>query len=139
LIRSVNVAERFYSGEPGGRVTVRESSIVGGIENKHPLTASFDHPNHSSVGFAWGNDSGPRSANLARALLFDALGDYDSALRLADEFRSRAVSIFPARWTITRSRILAHAQAIEFKQNHILLGHDRMPIGLSSADQPSST
>ena len=100
------MAEVFYSGEQTGRVTVRQG------ETKRALDPRFDLHKHSPSGFAWGEgDAGP--AQLALALLADALQSDARALQLHHRFSRRVVSIFPERWTITRSRVLAHANMIE--------------------------
>ena len=90
------MAERFYSGEPGGQVTVRDGFTITDGKNKFPL----DH----------------QPGQLALALLADALGDGDRALQFHQDFDRRVVSIFPARWTITRSRIIAYVNMIELRQ-----------------------
>jgi len=90
------VVERFYSGEPGGQVTVRDDFTITDGKPKR----SLDH----------------QPDQLALALLADALGDDDRALQFHQDFNRRVVSIFPARWTITRSRIIAYVNMIELKQ-----------------------
>jgi Family of unknown function (DUF6166) len=100
------MAEVFYSGEPTGRVTVRQG------ETKRALDPRLDLHRHSPSGFTWGEgDAGP--AQLALALLADALQSDARALQLHHRFSRRVVSIFPERWTITRSRVLAHVHMIE--------------------------
>jgi hypothetical protein len=102
------MAEVFYSGEQADRVTV----TVRHGQVKRPLDPRFDLRKHSPSGFAWGKgDGGP--AQLSLALLADALQNDDRALRLHHRFNRRVVTIFPERWTITRSRILAHVSTIE--------------------------
>jgi Family of unknown function (DUF6166) len=100
------VAEVLYSGQHNGRVIVRESGI------RRPLDSRFDLSVHFPSGFGSGkSDDG--WAQLSLALLADALGDDSRALWLHHAFNSRVVAIFPDRWTITRSRILAHVNMIE--------------------------
>jgi len=53
------------------------------------------------------------SAQLSLALLADALHDDARALKLHHRFNRRVVTLLPARWTITRSRILDYADLIE--------------------------
>ncbi len=100
------MAEIFYSGEQAGQVTVREG------ETKRPLDPRFDLCKHSPPGFAWGNGSSV-SAQLSLALLADALRDDGRPLRLHNRFNGRVVRMLPARWTMTRSRILDYADMIE--------------------------
>jgi len=70
--------------------------------------------NHSPTGFEWGYaGSGP--AQLALALLADALGDDARALRLHQEFKFRVVTRLPrnGRWTMTDVEVRAHANDID--------------------------
>jgi len=62
------------------------------------------------------SSNGFSPAQLALALLADALGDDERAQRFHQDFNRRAVSLFPDRWTITRSRILAYVNVIELTQ-----------------------
>lgn len=102
------MAEIIYSGEQSGRVTVRQG------ETKRPLDPRFDLHKHSPDGFAWDKgDAGP--AQLALALLADALQNDARALQLHHRFNRRVVAILPKRWTITRSRVLAYVNMIEQK------------------------
>lgn len=100
------MAEVLYSGQHKGRVIVCESGI------RRPLDPRFDLGVHFPSGFGRGKkDDG--QAQLSLALLADALGDDSRALRLHHAFNSRVVAIFPDRWTITRSRIVAYVDMIE--------------------------
>jgi len=100
------MAEIFYSGQRDGQVSVREGT------NKHPLDPRFDLRKYSPPGFAWGE--GPTvSPQLSLALLADALRDDARALQLHHRFNRRVVTLLPARWTLTRSRILDYAEMIE--------------------------
>ena len=101
------MAEIFYAGEPDGRVTVRER------DTKRPLDPRFDLCKYSPPGFTWG-DGKSVSAQLSLALLADALDNDARALRLHHRFNRRVVTMLPARWTMTRSRIVDYAD---------LLGH----------------
>jgi hypothetical protein len=66
----------------------------------HPLPLCLNIRNHSPTGFAWGyNGSGP--AQLALALLVDALGDVDLALRHYQEFKCAVVASWPQSWSIS--------------------------------------
>jgi len=104
--RGLEMAEIFYSGEQAGQVTVREG------ETKRLLDPRFDLCKHSPPGFAWGNGNSV-SAQLSLALLADALQNDGRALRLHNRFNGRVVTMLPARWTMTRSRILDYADMIE--------------------------
>lgn len=99
-------SERFYSGEAGGQVVVHEGA------KKRPLDPRFDLRRHSPAGFG-GGYAGSGPSQLGLALLADALDDDARALQLYLRFSCRVVAIFPQRWTITRSRILAHVDLIE--------------------------
>lgn len=100
--------ERFYSGGESGTVTFREEDA------RRPLDPRLDLENSSLTGFAWGNvDAGAQQ--LALALLAEALQDDHRAATLAHEFAHRVISILPARWTITRTRIFQHVEVIEFQ------------------------
>jgi hypothetical protein len=107
------MAERLYSGESLNQVTVREGS------DRRPLDLRRDLSNHSANGFA-GIEGGADAAQLALALLADALGNDTRALRLQEDFTRRVVTNFPARWTISRSRIIAHVDMIEIERDKLL-------------------
>jgi hypothetical protein len=100
--------ERFYSGGESGTVTFREEDA------RRPLDPRLDLGKLSLTGFAWGNVDAS-AQQLALALLADALQDDHRAATLAHEFAHRVISILPARWTITRTRILQHVEVIEFQ------------------------
>ena len=100
------MAEIFYAGEQAGQVTVREG------KTKRPLDPRFDLRKHSPPGFAWGNGNSV-SAQLSLALLADALQNDARAVRLHNRFNRRVVTMLPARWTMTRSRIIDYADMIE--------------------------
>ncbi len=102
------MAEIFYSGEQTGQVTVREG------ETKRLLDPRVDLCKHSPPGFAWGNGNSI-SAQLSLALLADAIQNDARALRLHNRFNRRVVTMLPARWTMTRSRILDYADMIEHR------------------------
>lgn len=100
------MVERFYSGTTDGQVTARE----GGTSYR--LTARLDLRHHSSTGFLWGiNGSGP--AQLALALLADALGDDRRALALYQDFKFRCIVQLPSCWIMSRSRVLAYVAELE--------------------------
>ena len=79
-----------------------------------PLPLRLDLFNHSPTGFSWGyGGSGP--AQLALALLADALADDDRAVRLHQEFKFKVVACWPEgeRWWITTEQIAAVVNLIE--------------------------
>lgn len=99
--------ERFYSGKGSGEVTVREGDLTRVLELRPRSSAEEPTP------FTWGrNETG--AAELAFALLADALCDDTEAMRLRQEFRNRVITNFPDRWTISRTRILAHVRMMRY-------------------------
>jgi hypothetical protein len=107
----VGVAERFYYGEAPGKVSVREGA------EKRPLDPRVDLRKHSSTGFAWSGGSDGPARQLALALLADALQNDARASRVHHDFSSHVIPLFPKRWTITRSRIIAYVDRIEMVHN----------------------
>jgi hypothetical protein len=97
--------ERVYSSGFNGQVSVREDT------NRRPLDARTDLHNYSAT-FDWGSDS-VGAAQLSLALLADALDNDSRAQSIHQKFKSRVVVELPERWTMTRSRILAHAKMLE--------------------------
>jgi Family of unknown function (DUF6166) len=78
------------------------------------LPLRLDLFNHSPTGFSWGyGGSGP--AQLALALLADALGDDYRAIRLHHAFKFKVVAAWPEgeRWWITADQISAVVNVIE--------------------------
>ena len=96
-------------------VRTPEACIVtvsnGAKSRRLPLRLDLD--NHSPTGFEWGyGGSGP--AQLALALLADALGDGEKALRLHQEFKFRIVAGLPkASWFMTDEQVRAVADTLE--------------------------
>src|SRR6202022_2416313 len=83
-------------------------------QKSEPLPLRLDLFNHSPTGFSWGyGGSGP--AQLALALLADALGDDDRAVRLHQEFKFKVVAAWPEgeRWGITTEQITAGVNLME--------------------------
>ena len=97
--------ERLYSSGAHGQVTVREDA------EKRPLDSRTDLHNYSTT-FEWGSDSAG-AAQLSLALLADALDNDARAQSIHQKFKSRVIVDMPERWTMTRSRILAHAKMLE--------------------------
>ena len=106
---------KTYIGTPH-RDSVSGQSLVTVCDGQksEPLPLRLDLFNHSPTGFSWGYcGSGP--AQLALALLADALGDDDLAVRLHQAFKFRVVACWPEgeRWWITADQIAAVVNVIE--------------------------
>ena len=99
------MAERFYSGESDGQVTVREGAAKYPLNPRHDLLKDKAPAAFRSEG-AW-------TEQLALALFADAYGNETRAIRLYERLHQRVVINLPERWTISRSRILAHINLIE--------------------------
>jgi hypothetical protein len=105
---TISSVERFYSGKGSGEVTVRERGLSRVLE---PRSGSSGEEPRS---FTWGrNETG--ATQLSFALLADALCDDAEARRWHQNFRRRVIANFPERWTITRSRILAHVHMMRYR------------------------
>lgn len=82
---------------------------------ERPLPPRLDLWNHSPTGFEWGyGGSGP--AQLALALLANALGDDDRAVRLHQAFKWARIATLPQgvpgdTWQMTETEIVAWAIA----------------------------
>lgn len=92
-----------HSDEAGGQVVlVQEGERITPLKPRHDLW------NHSPDGFNWGyGGSGP--AQLALALLADALGNDEEAVRLHQRFKWEWVSGFDTSWDMTDEAIRAWA------------------------------
>jgi Family of unknown function (DUF6166) len=106
---------KTYIGTPH-RESVSGQSLVTVCDGQksEPLPLRLDLFNHSPTGFSWGyGGSGP--AQLALALLADALGDDDLAARLHQDFKFKVVACWPEgeRWWITAEQIAAVLKVIE--------------------------
>jgi hypothetical protein len=109
-------------------------------EKCQPLPLRLDLFNHSPTGFSWGyGGSGP--AQLALALLADALADDDRAVRLHQEFKFKVVACWPEgeRWWITTEQIAAVVNLIEqenaqaAKKNDQVQGSERAAASTTAA------
>lgn len=80
--------------------------------NGQALHPRLDLGNHSPNGFEWGySGSGP--AQLALALLADALGDDNTAWSLHQDFKRNVVAILPrAGWKLTEEEIRQSVEAL---------------------------
>ena len=88
-------------------------SVVGVDQIRRDLDLRLDLSNHSPTGFAWGYEgSGP--AQLSLALLADALGDDERALRLYQPFKSAYIAGIPQdkEWALSASLVYSLARAI---------------------------
>ena len=106
---------KTYIGIPH-RDSISGQSLVSVSDGRksEPLPLRLDLFNHSPTGFSWGyTGSGP--AQLALALLADALGDDDLAVRLHQDFKFKVVACWPEgeRWWITADQIMAVVKVIE--------------------------
>jgi hypothetical protein len=100
--------ERVYVGRRGRN----GAAVVRIVErgDARALPARLDLFNHSPTGFEWGyGGSGP--AQLALALIADALGDDHIALRLHQSYKLRVIAKLPrARpWRLTQTEVLKAA------------------------------
>lgn len=102
----------FYRGNPaGGRFVVTIVDDDGQIRSLDPR---LDLRNHSPTGYAWGyGGSGP--AQLALAILCDALGDDEHAERLYQLFKDATVARFDrgAHWILARQAVLKIVAQLE--------------------------
>lgn len=107
---------RYYEGtrsrRPGGQQVEVHEEEPGSVR---PLEPRLDLWNHSPDGFEWGyGGSGP--AQLALALLADALEDDRLAVRLHQAFkRDRIATIDADTWTLGAAEIRAWARVQEQK------------------------
>lgn len=108
------MTERFYSGTRDGQLTVRDGTGT----TRRVLPIRFDLRQHQTEVISRIHD-GADPALIALTLLADALGDDARALKAYEYFSRRVVDIFPDRWTMTRSRILAHVDLIEHEKRAI--------------------
>ena len=109
------MTRKTYIGTPH-RDSISGQSLVTVCDGQksEPLPLRLDLFNHSPTGFSWGyGGSGP--AQLALALLADALGDDDQAIRLHQCFKFKVVACWPEeeRWWITAEQIAAVVKVIE--------------------------
>ena len=78
-----------------GRVFVHDG--MEAISESHPrteLSARLDLVNHSPTGFGW-NYQGSGAAQLALAILADATGDDELAVRMHQPFKTEIISGMP--------------------------------------------
>lgn len=105
-----------HSDEYVGRRDANGGAVVRRvIRNKqYVLPPRFDLDNHSPTGFEWGyGGSGP--AQLALAILADALDDDERALRLHQKFKWQVIAVLDREhaWLLSRAAVLAAVDNIE--------------------------
>jgi hypothetical protein len=138
---SKTMTRKTYIGTPH-RDSVSGQSLVTVCDGQksEPLPLRLDLFNHSPTGFSWGyGGSGP--AQLALALLADALADDDRAVRLHQEFKFKVVACWPEgeRWWITTEQIAAVVNLIEqenvqaAKKNDQVQGSERAVASTTAA------
>jgi Family of unknown function (DUF6166) len=130
---SKTMTRKTYIGTPH-RESVSGQSLVTVCDGQksEPLPLRLDLFNHSPTGFSWGyTGSGP--AQLALALLADALGDDDLAVQLHQAFKFRVVACWPEgeRWWITADQIMAVVKLIEQEIAH--MAEENGPAVVSAA------
>ena len=97
----------------GCEVDVIDKEAPGG---GYPLNLRLDLRNHSPSGPEWGyGGSGP--AQLALALLADALGDDERAQRMYQDFKFRVVGRLPHdKWELSQEDIVQTVAELEAKR-----------------------
>ena len=98
------MTRKTYIGTPH-RDSISGQSLVTVCDGQksESLPLRLDLFNHSPTGFSWGyGGSGP--AQLAVALLADALGDDDRAIRLHQCFKFKVVACWPEGGTVVDHR-----------------------------------
>lgn len=94
----------------------RKDGVAEVTVNGRPLNPRFDLWNHSPTGFEWDDGSGP--AQLALALLADALEDDADANQWYQEFKREVVAAFGHDdWALTDAQIRRAVQALTNEQN----------------------
>ena len=102
----------------------QEHELGGGREHRgdcfvkvdgRPLPMRLDLANHSPTGFEWGySGSGP--AQLALAILADALGDDEEALFWYQPFKQALIAgLDHEEWSMTVDQVLEHVQDLRNK------------------------
>jgi hypothetical protein len=114
-------AETIYRGERvAGGATVWKLIVRDGEEvSRQALPLRSDLRNHSPTGFEWGyGGSGP--AQLALALLADALPDENAALRLYQSFKWETVAFLPWNaWVLTTQEVQQTAKRLARHEERI--------------------
>jgi hypothetical protein len=99
--------DRFYSGKFSGEVAILDGGGTRLLEPCPELCAD------ERISFTWGRERAG-AAHLAYALLKDARSEAVARL-FYHSFSTRVVENFPAKWIISRSRIIAHLAMIKYQ------------------------
>ncbi|SMH26473.1 DUF6166 domain-containing protein [Mesorhizobium australicum] len=102
----------FYRGNPAGGRFV--GTVLDDRGQLHGLDPRLDIRNHSPSGFAWGySGSGP--AQLALAILCDALGDDERAELLYQHFKDAVIARLDRdrHWILARRSVLDIVSRLE--------------------------
>ena len=94
-----------------GRRTTNGCVVYVIEENQHrrALDPRLDLRNHSPTGFEWGyGGSGP--AQLSLALLADATGDDEFAMKHYQAFKAKFVQRLKGDWTFTSNEIIGRLE-----------------------------
>ena len=107
-LKPPKLGERTYRGlrTSSGENTVWIETVIcrDGPPERSELALGLEVRSHSPTGFAWGyGGSGP--AQLALALLMDALGDQGMALTYYQEFKRDHVARWDGNWSIKAEEI----------------------------------
>jgi hypothetical protein len=96
---------KFYHGERTPNGCEVDVIDAGHPQGGYPLDPRLDIRNHSPTGFEWWySGSGP--AQLALALLADALGDDEKAQRHYQDFKFKVVGRLPHdSWELSQEEI----------------------------------
>jgi hypothetical protein len=89
----------------GSRDANRNAIVfVTGDGDRRRLPLRLDLDNHSPTGFEWGyGGSGP--AQLALALIADATGDDELAIKLHQQFKRKVVGGLPSVWCMSDAMV----------------------------------
>jgi hypothetical protein len=109
--------------------------VIEDSGKEHPLNLRLDLRNHSPTGPEWGySGSGP--AQLALAILCDALGDDERAQRLYQMFKFKVIAGLDRDqpWTMKAHAVRMMAHIIEQERN----SHEPFRHARSQADRDSA-
>jgi hypothetical protein len=114
--RTDNGVQVTVTTVPGAGSMAAEASGDAALLTQQDLPLRLDLWNHSPAGFEWGyGGSGP--AQLALALLADALQDDEKAVALHQSFKWAVVGSLPhVSWTLKDEEVRAIAARVEAEQ-----------------------
>jgi hypothetical protein len=101
----------FYVGSRSDRHDARvvKSTFAKTVDELDPRR---DLANHSPTGFNWGySGSGP--AQLALAILADALQDDERALRLHQAYKFKVISNLRDNWSLSKRAVIEVADQLD--------------------------